>query len=135
MRTVEEIRNTLEGPLAGDAGVRFALLFGSVVTDDPTRARDVDVAVSFAEPRSLLELGRLEGVLEQALGREVDVVDLDQASTLLRWEVARDAQVIHCRERDALVDFRARAALDYFDLEPYRTRQADGLRRALRVNR
>lgn len=119
--------------LEREPALQFALLFGSAATRGPEAARDFDVAVSFDRTSSLLALGRLEGDLERVARRSVDLVDLDGATTLLRHEVARDGQVLLCRNEDALRSFRARAALEYFDLEPHRRRQAEGLRRALGV--
>lgn len=133
--------------LAASAGVRFALVFGSAVTRGPDEARDVDVAVSFDrrrdggtsrdddDPASLLALGRLEGDLERAIGRTVDVVDLDAASTLLRYEAARVGVPLWARNADALLRFRASAPLDYFDLEPHIRRQSRGLRHVLEAGR
>ncbi len=126
-----DIEAKLREVLAGWPAVRFALLFGSVVRRSPESARDVDVAVSFAGPQSWLELGRLESELERSIGRAVDLVDLDQATTLLRWEVARDGRVLCSRDELALLEFRARAPLEYFDLKPHLERQGRGLRRAL----
>ena len=53
----------------------------------------------------------------------------------LRWEVVRTGLVLAARDRRALVDFRALVPLEYFDLQPYLEREADGLRRALEKSR
>ena len=115
--------------------MRLAFLFGSAATRGPNAARDVDVAVAFAQPLSLLQQGALCAQLEQIVGREIDLVDLDSASTLLRWEVVRSGIVLAARDRRDLVDFRARVPLEYFDLQPYLEREAAGLRRALEKSR
>ena len=129
--TVEELTGRLITALQGRPEVRLAFLFGSAATRGPNAARDVDVAVAFAQPLSLLQQGALCAQLEQIVGREIDLVDLDSASTLLRWEVVRSGIVLAARDRRDLVDFRARVPLEYFDLQPFLEREADGLRRAL----
>ena len=111
--------------------MRLAFLFGSSVTRGVEAARDIDVAIAFARPVSLLEQCELGAQLEQAVGREVDLVELDEASTLLRWEVVRDGIVLWARDGRDLADFRARVPLEYFDLQPYLEREAAGLRRVL----
>ena len=111
--------------------MRLAFLFGSAATRGPDAARDLDVAVSFAQPLSLLQQCALCAQIEPIVGREIDMVDLDSASTLLRWEVVRSGIVLAARDRRDLVDFRARVPLEYFDLQPFLEREADGLRRAL----
>jgi hypothetical protein len=133
--TVEELTGRLITALQGRPEVRLAFLFGSAATRGPNAARDVDVAVAFAQPLSLLQQGALCAQLEQIVGREIDLVDLDSASTLLRWEVVRSGIVLAARDRRDLVDFRARVPLEYFDLQPYLEREADGLRRALEKSR
>jgi hypothetical protein len=56
--------------------------------------------------------------LERRAGRRVDLVALDAASPLLRFQVARDGSVIVEREANAWADFRARAMLDWWDWQP-----------------
>ncbi len=115
--------------------MRLALLFGSSVTRGLENARDLDVAVAFMRSVSLMEQCRLGEHLEKVAGREIDLVDLDSASTLLRAEVARHGVFLWARDRRDLVDFRARAPLEFFDLQPYREREAEGLRRILEAAR
>lgn len=109
----------------------MAFLFGSSVTRDVDSANDVDVAVSFARPVSLLEQSELAAQLEELVGRAVDVVDLDQASTVLRWEIVRSGVAVCARDPRDVLEFRARVPLEYFDLQPFLEREADGLRRVL----
>jgi hypothetical protein len=66
-----------------------------------------------------------------ALGREVDVVDVEEASTLLRWEVVRDGRTIVANDPEHLLQFKARVPIERADLEPYYARESAGLRRAL----
>jgi predicted nucleotidyltransferase len=133
--TVDELTGQLSTALQARTEIRLAFLFGSAATRGPDAARDVDIAVAFAQPLSLLQQCTLCTQLEQIVGREIDLVDLDGASTLLRWEVVRTGIVLAARDRRDLVDFRARVPLEYFDLQPYLEREADGLRRALEKSR
>ncbi len=121
--------------LAACAEARFALAFGSAVSRSPESARDIDVAVSFRVSPSLLALGHLEGELERAVSRTVDLVDLDTATTVLRYEVARNSVPLWTRDGEALVRFRASAPLDYFDLQHHIERQSRGLLASLEARR
>jgi predicted nucleotidyltransferase len=132
VQRIADLEADLRRVLGRRPEVRFALLFGSVVTRGPDAARDVDVGAAFRATPSLMELGRLEGELERAIGRAVDLIDLDQATTLLRWEVARTGRVLCSPDPVALLEFQARVPIEFFDLEPHRERQASGLKRALR---
>ena len=133
--TLDELAGRLRTALQGRSEVRLAFLFGSTVTRGVDSAEDVDVAVSFAGSLSLLEQCALASRLEEVVGREVDLVDLDQASTLLRWEVARSGVLLSARDPREVTLFRARVPLEYFDLKPYLEREAEGLRRVLERSR
>jgi uncharacterized protein len=129
--TIADVMRLLREGLASHPEVRFAFLFGSVITRGLERARDIDLAVSFRGAPELMALGNLAAELDQIVGREVDVVDLDPASTLLRWEVVRTGQVVTAPDRDALLAFQARVPIEYADLRPYFEREIAGLRDAL----
>jgi hypothetical protein len=49
----------------------------------------------------------------------------------LRHEVATASRPIVERDRDALIEFLARAPIEYEDLRPYLERESEGLRKAL----
>lgn len=129
--TIEDLASRLGSALRGQPEVRLAFLFGSSVTKGLASANDIDVAVAFAHSVSLLEQCELGARLEEIAGREVDLVDLDEASTLLRWEVVRNGVVLWARDQRELADFRARVPLEYFDLHPFLEREAEGLRKVL----
>jgi predicted nucleotidyltransferase len=97
-------------------GVRLAVLFGSASRGEATPGSDLDVAV-------LLDAGRedaaaLEVALARATGRRVDLVRLDVAPPLLRFEIARDGCVLLERTPHAWSDFRAHAMMDWWDWAP-----------------
>jgi predicted nucleotidyltransferase len=79
--------------------VRLAVLFGSVSRGDDRPDSDVDLVVQFAEP-SVRALSLLTGRLEDALGRPVQVVELESAedSPLLLADVLRDGRVLVDRD-------------------------------------
>ncbi len=133
--TIEELTSRLGRALQARPEVRLAFLFGSSVSRGLDSAKDVDVASAFAGPLTLLEQGTIATQLEQVAEREIDLIDLDATSTLLRWEVARSGVVLFARDHAELVEFRARVPLEYFDLEPFLVREAAGLRLALEETR
>lgn len=128
---MENLEERLRAVLDRHPEIRFALLFGSAATRGWTSARDVDVAVSFSRSVSLLERARLALELEAVVDREVDVVDIDEATTLLRWEVVRAGRALLVRDKDALLELWARVPIEYADLRPHLDRQAAGLRKAM----
>jgi uncharacterized protein len=109
-------------------GLRLVVLFGSVARGQALADSDVDIG--------LLGAGFWEGLrtgseLAATLAREPDVVDLDAASELLRFQVAREGVLLYEHEPFAWARFQAQAALRYFDLAPMIQLCAEGARRRL----
>lgn len=129
--TVDDVIAALCAAVRDRAEVNMAALFGSAVTRGPDQARDIDVAFAFARPLSLFDLGALAVKIESRVGKEIDVVDLDSASTLLRWEVARTGRLAWSRRPEDWPSFQSRVTFEYADLEPFFRYQSEGLRRAL----
>jgi predicted nucleotidyltransferase len=108
---------------------RLVVLFGSIARGTPASWSDADVGVLGLSFWRGLEVGvRIGGVL----GREPHVVDLDAASTWLRFRVAREGILLREAEPAAWASFQADAALQWFDLQPIVELCAEGARRALR---
>jgi predicted nucleotidyltransferase len=68
----------LRAALRTEPNVRFALLFGSAATGEDTPESDVDLLVSLRDP-DLFKLIALEGRLSERLGRDVELVRLEDA--------------------------------------------------------
>ncbi len=107
-----------------------AYLFGSVSRDTATVDSDVDIGILLQStpPGRLQDLrSTLEGLLENALGRRVQIVVLNQAPVDLIHRVLRDGRVLVDRDRAVRIGFEVRARNEYFDLMPtlnrYRRRE------------
>lgn len=105
--------------LATRPEIALAAAFGSVPAGRATASSDLDLAVRFEpgrEPHGW-EYGGLVAALEGALGRRVDLVDLERAqSTVLRMEIAK-GQLLK-GEPDEWVRFKVRAFRDWRDFGP-----------------
>jgi predicted nucleotidyltransferase len=114
--------------IASAGGAALVVLFGSVARGDARPDSDVDIAVLGAE---FWAANRLGAELGTALGREAHVVQLEDASDHLRFEVARDGVLLHEAEPSRWARFRAEATLRWFDLAPIVARCAAGVRARL----
>lgn len=108
-----------------DRRVLAVYLFGSFSRGTAGPASDVDVAVLLDGPPS----GRLDdlpfslqGRLESALGREVQVVVLNTAAPDLVHRALRDGRILLDRDRGRRIRFEVRARNLYFDLQPFLAR-------------
>jgi predicted nucleotidyltransferase len=97
-------------------GVRLAVLFGSAAKGALKSDSDIDIGVSI-EGHGDVEPA-LRVALERAVGRSVDVVMLDEAPPLVRFEIARDGVVLVERHPHGWADFRAHAMIDWWDWAP-----------------
>jgi uncharacterized protein len=109
----------LRAALAQGPRLRLALLFGSGAKGHLRSDSDLDVGIIPADSGMTLrdELA-LASLFSRATGREVDVVRLDSAPALVRWEVARNHIVLGADPPEALPRFVAAAALEHADLQP-----------------
>lgn len=94
----------IRSALAGRTDVRVAVLFGSEARGTAGPGSDVDIAVD-APGVDILDLMAL---LAEALEREVDVVDLEEATIPLLERLVREGIVVHEGYRGAGALWRSR---------------------------
>lgn len=117
--------------IAAGPPARLVVLFGSAAQG---RMRDhSDVDIGWIPADADLSLGdelTFQANLTAAAGREVDLLRLDQASTILRYDVARDG-ILLAGPRSEFVRFRAEAIGEYLDFEPALREASERFRRAI----
>lgn len=111
------LEDRIRGVLAAGPSLRLAILFGSCARGSLRPDSDVDIGIILRDPELPLaaELD-LQARLEHACGRQVDLVRLDRASTLLRWEAGRHAVLLVADPPHEFPRFVASAALEHADL-------------------
>lgn len=122
----------VRGVIENGPPLRLAVVFGSGARDALRPESDVDVGIV---PRdyelSLAAEFDLQTRLERACGRPVDLIRLDRASTLLRWEAARGARLVLADPPVEFSRFLAMAALEHAELMTSLAPAAAGFRRRL----
>ncbi len=73
---------------------------------------------------STTRLAGLAVTLARIAGREVDLIPLETAPPLLRFEIARDGAVLVERQPHLWSDFQARAMVDWWEWAPLARRFA-----------
>jgi predicted nucleotidyltransferase len=106
--------------LADDSRVAYAIVFGSAGRAQLGPNSDLDIALGLAAGSTLgvLEMGALAARLEDAAGRPVDLILLDEAPPALAYRVFRDGQAVAVRDPSVLAARKARAILEYLDFQP-----------------
>lgn len=80
--------------VAEDAGYRRLAVFGSVARGEARSDSDIDLIVEAPEGTSSFGFLRFKNVLEQVLGREIDLVDYGGLKPRLDDDVRRDAVLL-----------------------------------------
>jgi predicted nucleotidyltransferase len=144
--TADTPTSALSKRLASDAarelfertpGVALAVMFGSMTRPGSRETHDLDIGVL---TEADLDVPALLGVaIERTTRLVVDLVHLNTAPPLLRFEIARDGVVLFERQSHAWADFRRRAMVDWWDWAPFARRMhgaaAGRLRAAGSANR
>jgi predicted nucleotidyltransferase len=117
-QTVKALRAYFE---AHPENVVCAYLFGSVARGEARLSSDVDVGVLLERvPDGLDGLGIGLGYdLSDAVGREVQVVVLNNAPVDLAYRVLRDGILVADREPTRRAEYEVRVRSEYPDLLPY----------------
>lgn len=76
-------------------GVVKAALFGSTVKGEDKKGSDIDILVKFSQRKSLLDLVRLQFMLEDKLGKKVDLLTYDSVHPLLKNYILNDQKVLY----------------------------------------
>ena len=114
---------TLETFFSGRNEIALAYLFGSKAKGTQRPSSDTDIAVLLDTglvPEHLLDyklqmLRDLTGVLHSD---DVDLVILNDAPPLLKFQVAKHGKLLYRAKNFSDVSFRARAFMEYLDIKP-----------------
>lgn len=94
--------------------------FGSWGTANQRKDSDIDIALLAARPISAIPLWELGQRLAQRAGRDVDLVDLLSASTVMRAQVVANGQRLFCADESVCANFEDLAFSAYARLNEER---------------
>lgn len=117
----EDIERRLAAALEREApDIAAAYLFGSTARGEARDDSDVDLALLFGdEAPSTWQALDLEGKLEKAVGRPLQLIVLDRAPVDLVHRVLRDGRILVENDSSNRIAFEVRARAEYFDLVPH----------------
>lgn len=107
--------------------------FGSQANQTQTEASDLDLALLLphpAEPVALWECGQR---LASQLGLEVDLVDLQAASTVFRAQILQNGERLACFQQREVDFFETTALSQYLRFNEERAEILSGIRQDRRV--
>lgn len=101
-----------------DPRVLAVFVFGSHVDGYATERSDIDLAIWFDRPLSLMdEAAFLAGLCDAAGTDQLDLLNLNTAPVALQHRAISDA-LLYERDADRVSDFIERVTLRYLDLKP-----------------
>ncbi|MDB4954802.1 MAG: hypothetical protein JWO36_2371 [Myxococcales bacterium] len=129
---MESLIENLTRVLQAGPPLRLAVMFGSHARGQNRAGSDVDIAILPWDSSLPLKLELdLVARISTGLGREVDLVRIDQASTLLRWEIARDGVLLFADSPAEWVRFRANTASEHAEIRDALEQAAELFRRRI----
>ncbi len=117
--------------------VVVAYLFGSVARHSAGPKSDVDIAVLFSRPADSVEAGMkrssaLSSALEDAIGRTVDLIDLEEVhSPLLRHRAIRRGELLYSTDHDYRRQLEQKALHEFEDTRYLRAVQMRALKKRI----
>lgn len=104
--------------------VKLAYLFGSQAKGASAKESDFDIAVLFkkkpADPLALREITAISSELSKSFPKEFDIVSLNGAPLLLKYEVVAHRKVLYCENENERKNFEVSVIKEYIDEEPVR---------------
>lgn len=101
-------------------GIEAVYLFGSQITDFFRNESDIDIAVLCLKPISAELRWELSQNLAILLNRDVDLIDLHQASTVMQWQIINTGKQIFCADIKKNAFFETYVLCDYIRLNEQR---------------
>ena len=113
--------------------VQAVYRFGSWETQYERSDSDIDLAILPIAPRSSMERWELAQELASALNRDVDLVDLLQASTVMRAQVIAHGDRLYCCDETVCATFEVYVFSAYARLNEERSAILDRIHHRGRV--
>lgn len=113
---IHTIRIELSEIFSADDAIVAAYIFGSIAKKTDRPLSDVDIAVLLDETKSKnFSILEIVPKIEKKLGRDVDVVVLNKAGDVLKYEVRRDGVLIYDRNPEIRKKFEILGRKTYED--------------------
>jgi predicted nucleotidyltransferase len=131
--TVTQEQALIEGIRSEIPSVVAIYLFGSAVAGELRTDSDIDLAVLPAAPVPAAQLWSLAQGLAVSAGRDIDLIDLQSASTVMRTQVISTGKRLYCANELLCSNFEDRVYADYARLNEERRHILDDIRERGRI--
>ena len=105
--------------MARHPSVVLAILFGSMATDQARNDSDLDIAVACSTPMTAQTHIAIVEDLAMALGRPVDLIDLDRIHNPLLQQILTKGRRVLCQDRTPYAEHLLLMVYEEADVMPY----------------
>lgn len=96
------------------------ILFGSTAKGGERKSSDVDLAILGGQSKSMYELFMIGQKVASLLDREVDLVDLNNATTVMQMQIVHYGKVLYCSNANERIKFEVKVYKMYARLNEER---------------
>ncbi len=126
--TEQGIKDKLS-PLFHEKDLRLVILFGSTATGNRHNTSDIDLGFLFDNQVDILEL--TNRVIQLLKRDNIDVVDLNRTSPLLRFSAVKKGKLLYEKEPGQFNEFASLAFRIYVDTKKLRSARAKSIKNFL----
>lgn len=124
-KTIEIIKNFL----VRNIDPIFIYIFGSAVEGYFREDSDIDIAFLNNKKMNPYDIFMIKEELADLLKRDVDLVDLEESSTVFKAQIVGKGEVVFCMDENILSEFRIRSFKEYALLNEERKEILDRIKK------
>lgn len=97
----------------------FAYIFGSYAKDNIRKDSDIDIAIYLKDSIDTYEYLDMKMKLSEALKREVDLIILNDATPLLKYEIYKSNILLFTNDKVMESKYKVKTLFEYNDMKKY----------------
>ena len=125
-----DLDRKIESVISRYPSIVLAIVFGSMAQDRARKDSDLDIAVASSTPLTAQTHLAIMEDLALAVGRPVDLIDLDRTHNPLLQQILTKGRRVLCQNRTRYAELLSRMVYEEADLMPYYRRILSDRRQA-----
>lgn len=126
---INEIEEKIKTILVNELSPKLIYIFGSIVANRVRDDSDIDIAILTDKKIDEYQLYMISQQLADELKREVDIVDLKDASTIFKAEIIKNGKLIYNSDNLGKMYYQLEVLRDYTFLNERRQEIIDKLKK------
>lgn len=130
---IQNIKNNIISLLVPTLNVKAIYLYGSVITEYFNNESDIDIAILLDKKIDSEKLFELTKKLTNNLNKDVDLVQLDNVSTVLQFQIIQTGNRVFCNDEKYCNGYESQIFCDYIELNELRKPYLDEIAKTGKV--